>query len=177
MTTETDVKRLAEGLDWITASARLDAAERVARGILTAPADPRRNEASTILGIVDRVRRAHRRGWPVPAGDMEQLRILSDAANTKIIRPLLERGIAFRDGPKKPRVDALGRLIIDAMKELGAKAPAKDVLRHVEKHGAGVVDEIDGETIYWHRPNGKDEATTFKTFDNRVSEYRKKIED
>jgi len=93
-----EVKKLVDAMDWAAVWRRLDRAEKVATGIMGYPDDPRREEAAKILEIVARVRRAHKHGWSVPAGLMEQLHQLSDAANDKITRPLIEQAAKTRAG-------------------------------------------------------------------------------
>jgi len=90
--------------------------------------------------------------------------------------PLAQHGMAFRDGPKGQRLDALGGLIMDALRSLGPKASARAVLDFLRKNGDGVIDDIDGDgDIFWRRPNGKEETTSFATLNNRISAYRKKL--
>ncbi|MFZ5654095.1 MAG: hypothetical protein ACOY42_06820 [Pseudomonadota bacterium] len=90
--------------------------------------------------------------------------------------PLAQHGMAFRDGPKGQRLDALGELIMDALGSLGRKASARAVLDFLKKNGDGVIDDIDGDgDIFWRRPNGKEETTSFATLNNRISAYRKKL--
>ncbi|MEQ8503874.1 MAG: hypothetical protein RIB80_01010 [Rhodospirillales bacterium] len=88
--------------------------------------------------------------------------------------PLAKRGVKFRDGPKGQRFDALGKLIMAALNELGRKASEEDVYQHVIRNGAGVIDEVDAETIDWRTTDGRDKTTSRARFRNRVSEYRKK---
>lgn len=94
---EDEARRLVDGLDWLSVWSRLEHAETVARGILDAPDDPRRDEAAQIIGVIARVWRAYERGWNVPAGEMESLRRLSDAANAKITGPLIDESLKRRD--------------------------------------------------------------------------------
>jgi hypothetical protein len=99
---EAEAKKLVDGLDWIAVWRRLDHAEKVAAGIADHPASHLcREEATKILEIVARVRRAYKRGCAVPAGEMEQLRLLSDTANTKITGPLIERGAKVAAGARE----------------------------------------------------------------------------
>lgn len=95
---EAETKKLVDGLDWMTIWPRVDHAEKIATGIMGYPNDPRREEAAKILEIVERVRQARKRGWSVPAGEIERLRRLSDAANDKIMRPLIEQAAKTRAG-------------------------------------------------------------------------------
>lgn len=89
------------------------------------------------------------------------------------------RGAAFIEGSKKSRSDALSRLIEQALPQLSPQSSATEVLWKVEEiDGGRVIDRIDPDdlTIEWHTPNGKDRTTTFKTFRNRLSATRKKIQ-
>lgn len=98
-------------------------------------------------------------------------------ASIEVLSPLAKYGETFRDAPKKPRVDALGKLILAALNELGRKAPEEAVFKHVVAHGDGVIDEIEYDTIYWRAPGGRDRSLGRARFRNRVSEYRKKLSD
>lgn len=96
-------------------------------------------------------------------------RALSTAINQHTW-PLAQHGASFRPKPGQRRLDALGRLILNALNELDERASSKEILRHIEKHGADVIDEIDDRTIYW----GRDKETSLKRFADRISFYRKK---
>ena len=87
---EEKIKRFCAKLDWTVALGRLEAVERISRGILDYPEDPRLIEAVKILEIVDRVRRAYLRGRNVPYSEMIQIERLARAANDKVLKPFVE---------------------------------------------------------------------------------------
>jgi len=102
--------------------------------------------------------------------------------------PALERlakGTAFTEGPKRPRRDALARLIDHALAEMQPEATAMDVLAKVAEIDSGrmlknrVIQEIDRDdpeapVIHW-RAKGREKTTTFKSFQNRLTKRRKII--
>lgn len=92
---------------------------------------------------------------------------------------IFEHGMRFRsDGPKAPRCDALNRLIDEAFDNLGLTATAAQVLEYVraDKKTVQEVGEDEYE-IYWQDARGRDQMTSFKSFQNRVSNRRKKLQE
>ena len=89
--------------------------------------------------------------------------------------PAAEYGQSFIDGPKKPRRDALARLIDDALAALPPRATAKQVLAKCEKiDGGNVIQEIDRDdpdnpAIRWRARGGREKDTSFKAFQNRLT--------
>ena len=161
---EAEAKKLVDAMGWATIWPRLDHAERMADTILQIADDPRRGEAVKILEIVARVRRAYKHGWSVPAGEMEQLRLLSDAADKKATGPLVSHGAAMR-GPRKGRILSRTAAIDAALVALGRDASAKDVLSYIEKSG---MCQVEGERIVW--PTGN--PSKLSGFANRVADRR-----
>ena len=96
------------------------------------------------------------------------------------LSPAAKRGQPFIDGPKKSRRDQLAKLMHDAMAALPPKATAKQVFAKCEDLGLGhVILEIDRDdpeapVIHW-LDRGREKTTTFKSFQNRLTGYRKKI--
>jgi hypothetical protein len=82
----------------------------------------------------------------------------------------IKRGLAFINGPKKKRHDALAREIVGAFELLGPKASASQVLAFLEK--TGKVEVEDDKRIYWKSHNGREKTATFKAFRNRISKLR-----
>lgn len=89
----------------------------------------------------------------------------------------LRAWIWWGGGPKKNRMDELAKamchtiekyvrenLRLPTAKELWGKLPIKKNIQ-----------EIEDDTIFWKRSNGKETKTTFKAFQNRYTRYRKKI--
>lgn len=167
-------RNIIDNLDWLSFLSRLTRVEKTAQWILDQPDDPRHGVASEILKTAASIRRAHKRGWAT-AHNISKLEQLCTTADAEITGELVKRGLAFSEGPKKQRLDALGKLIVTALDELGRKASAREVLDYLKKNGSGVIDEVDDDdTIFWRRGSGKEETMPFSTFNNRVSAYRKK---
>src|SRR3546814_12768413 len=110
-------------MGWAAVWRRLDHSERRADTILQIADDPRRGEAAKILEIVARVRRAYKHGWSVPAGEMVQLRLLSDAADKKATGPLIEEA-GTRRARWQPAADAAHRQRHEEAGEERAARPA-----------------------------------------------------
>ena len=144
---ETEARTLANGLDWLATLSRLESVEYVARDILDAPNDPRRNEATEILKIADRVRRAFKRGWTVPAGEMLQLGQLTASANIKVIAPLVEESTKRRAGFQRVAAPANYRRHSDAEAQHAAWRRAADSIwaRHPDWSASAVAGRIARE--------------------------------
>jgi len=108
-------------------------------------------------------------------------RLLDMAAEAEHIHalamlPLARKRIPFENGPKKERFDALGKLIVAALTKF-PDAGVKDLLEEIKRGvgGRSVIQEIDEDNvIYWH-DGRRERQTPFKTFQNRIAKYRKKI--
>jgi hypothetical protein len=86
----------------------------------------------------------------------------------------LFKGNQFTEGPKQPRRDLLAKIIDDALIELGRNAKAIEVLSHIKLNPA--VQEVDEErTIWWRDVKHRQQETSFKAFQNRLSGRRKLI--
>ena len=127
------------------------------------------------LGRVDLVEAGSLFGWAENA-----LALMVERRKHVQLAPAAERGQPMIDGPKRPRRDALARLIDDALTALPPNATAVEVLaKCVDIDGGSVIQEIDRDdpdavVIYW-RARGGEKTTLFKTFQNRLTERRKKI--
>lgn len=94
----------------------------------------------------------------------------------QLLLPAAIRGQPMIDGPKKDRRDGLARLIDEALATLPPRAIAKDVLaKCVAIDGGKIIQEVDPDdaTISW-RWRRKERTTTFKRFQNRLSDRRQK---
>ena len=96
------------------------------------------------------------------------------------MRPDAELGIAFRTGPKKPRQDALARLMertYDALSEENGRPPTdKDLWAALPDHDSAEIlcyDQNDPDAILW-TCNGRGRKTSWKSFQNRLTRLRKK---
>jgi hypothetical protein len=91
--------------------------------------------------------------------------------------PAAIHGLKFIKGPKRPRLDALGRLILDTMRdlegELRRRPKAKEIWASLPK--GDVVQELEGYDTVWWRSNGREKETTFRSFENRVTKIRKQF--
>jgi hypothetical protein len=83
----------------------------------------------------------------------------------------IDRGERFEDGPKEPRRDLLTRLIDESLARLGKNATAKKIWEDIE--GRPGIQEATDQIIHWRNRQGSEKTTTFKAFQNRVSERRK----
>tara|TARA_R110002110_G_scaffold376568_1_gene586440 strand:- start:12556 stop:13089 length:534 start_codon:yes stop_codon:yes gene_type:complete len=144
---ESDAGDFVERLGAMTVRARLDHSEKIARGILDYPDDPRGTDAEKILESVERARRALKRGWSV-AGEMENLRRLSDAANWKIIGPHVKRGVKMIAGARS--ANAVSRLsATDKSNEIRDwyRAEAEKLLKRgiCSRHVASILTKMTGQ--------------------------------
>lgn len=92
--------------------------------------------------------------------------------------PMAKTGWEFIVGRTKRRLDALGSTMIDWIaiyKEKNGRMPgARELWNSIPTEGC--IQEKDENFIYWLRKNGKEEQTSFKAFQNRLTNYKKKIE-
>ena len=99
-------------------------------------------------------------------------------------RRLLERaspaaihGLKFMEGHKRQRLDALGRLILDTMRDLEGEMrrgpKAKEIWESLPI--GDVVQEREGYDTVWWQSKGREKKTTFRSFENRVTKIRKKL--
>ncbi len=86
---DTEARNLVQGLDWMVVMARIEDMEKAANGILGCADDPRQDEARKIVDLITSVRRIYQRGWPPPAGTMDQLYMLCRVANMRVLEPSL----------------------------------------------------------------------------------------
>jgi hypothetical protein len=95
-----------------------------------------------------------------------------DFVEQHLTEPIFQKGLKF-SGEHGPRRDAITRLIDEALNELGRKASAKEVLDQIR--AAPSIQDIDPDdnTIVWRDAQRKERTTTFKAFQNRVSERRR----
>jgi hypothetical protein len=84
----------------------------------------------------------------------------------------IKRGLAFINGPKNKRKDALAREIIKALNNLGRKAGAGQILAFVKKNEKFEVE--DDKSIHWTSDAGRPKMTTFQAFRNRIPELRRR---
>ena len=86
----------------------------------------------------------------------------------------------FIDGPKKPRRDALVQLMNDELVALPPGATTKQAFAKCEEIDGGKViqeigrDDPDRPVIYWRARGGREAKSSFKTFKNWLTGYRKK---
>jgi hypothetical protein len=104
------------------------------------------------------------------------LGVLLNEANTQLCYGgTFDRGEIFEGAPKLPRCDRLARLIDEALGRLGTSATPKDILRDIE--GEADVQEVDPDnhTIYWRSDRGVEKKTSFKRFQDRVTDRKRKF--
>ena len=90
------------------------------------------------------------------------------------MEPTLVKGIRFTPGPNEKRRDLLAKIMDRALTKLGRDAPADKVLSHIEVEADPAIQEVDDDqTIWWRDNKGREQKTTFKTFQNRLSARRK----
>jgi hypothetical protein len=92
------------------------------------------------------------------------------------IRPTLARGHKFTE-IKRGR-NALYRLAAEILSDYGADYPARQVLSVLESlvaTGHPTVQEIDDRYIYWSDDKGREQKTTFHSFESNLSTLRKNI--
>jgi hypothetical protein len=131
--------------------------------------------ARRFIGIIATIRAARASG-DTDLGIRQGIRLglfLQEHMNKHDFEPAWLHGQRF--GPKPRREDALAEAIDAALLALGPKATAEAVLRHIEAIGESPIQEIAGGTIYWKRANGREARTVIETFNNRVSNRRRKI--
>ena len=84
----------------------------------------------------------------------------------------IRRGRHFIDGPKKKRKDALAREIAEAFDSLGPRASASQILASLKQNEKFEIE--DDQRIHWTSDAGRSKTTTFKAFQNRISELRRR---
>ena len=103
---------------------------------------------------------------------LETLKNRIHYVESKLRSRVFNIGLQFLNGPRRPRVDELTRLIDDALERLGKEATAEAVLSDIR--AAPKVQEIsDDKTIFWLNKSNKEKTTTFKALQNRLAERRK----
>jgi hypothetical protein len=103
--------------------------------------------------------------------DLERLERELLYVEQNLKHPILRKGLKF-SGEHGRRRDVLTRAIDEALAQLGRNAKTDPVLDHIQT--APGIQEIDPDkTIVWRDARGKERTTTFKAFQNRVSERRR----
>ena len=80
-------------------------------------------------------------------------------------------------GREKGRVDALSKAIVKTMQAFAirnGRVPKTIELWEALPVDGKPIQEREDDCIYWRRANGKEEKTTFKAFQNRLTNIRKK---
>jgi hypothetical protein len=89
--------------------------------------------------------------------------------------PLIEHGVAFRQGPKYDRRDNLGREIERAFRAKGLKVSSRETwadFQRLGESGHKIIQEVTDDEIYW---KGRKEPTSFRSFQNRFYRIRKRL--
>ena len=137
--------------------------------------------AYRILRELDGVRWAVNNNQPESAAKHGVMlgRLTSTAEIKFAWEPIALHGQKFRNGAKLPRRDALALKIYAALNELGLKASARDIFDWLVRNKDDKVHDFDedNDTIYWTDFGGKEKATKYKSFLNRVSCRRKILRD
>jgi hypothetical protein len=82
----------------------------------------------------------------------------------------IRRGRQFINGPMSKKKDKLAREIMKGLEKIGRKASANQLLTFVRKNENF---EVEGDkSIHWTSDRGAPKTTTFKAFENRISELR-----
>jgi hypothetical protein len=93
--------------------------------------------------------------------------------NSKVIHAKMKK---FEHGGKKKRLDALGLVMketfLELIKDKGRSPTALELWGALRGQ---CVQEIVDDTLYWRRRNGKEETTSFKSFQNRYTNLKKKL--
>jgi hypothetical protein len=85
---------------------------------------------------------------------------------------IFDFGVKMDAGRKRPRQDALARLIVEAQERLGRDASAEAVLSHIAESQDASVDS--DKSIAWADAHGRPKTSTFKALQNRLSTARKR---
>jgi hypothetical protein len=105
-------------------------------------------------------------GLPLGGDEMRKLVL---AAREEALR----KDRRFIEGQKDQRRDALAALIDDALAELGRSASARKVLDFIRRSDVIADVDPDDATISWCGSDGRTRCTSFKRFQDRVSDRRK----
>jgi len=98
------------------------------------------------------------------------------------ISPVANHGTKFQVQPGQQRLDALGRLMLETMRELEGKPTARDIwqsLPYQEEREGCLIQERENEgfeydRLWWHT-NGREKTTDFRAFQKRITHLRKKL--
>lgn len=89
------------------------------------------------------------------------------------------RGLKFPPGSRHGRRDALGKLIVRALKEFPERLTWRQIIQHLKEGDpdGNVIQEINCkyELIFWIDDKNKEKTTTFAQLRKRISNYRKLI--
>jgi hypothetical protein len=114
-------------------------------------------------------------------GDPEPMRALFrawEAWHVEVARIAQGKAKKFEDGPKQRRLDALGAAMRDtwqAFVDRHGREPSAVELWEALPLGAHIQEKDEEErTIFWRCPNGREEVTGFKSFQNRLTRLQKK---
>jgi len=102
---------------------------------------------------------------------VDRLRKRLEFVEQYLTQPIFRMGSRFY-GERGPRRDAITRLIDEALNELGSRASAREVLNHIRDAAPGLDIDADG-TIFWRNARGRERTTTFKAFQNRLTQRRR----
>lgn len=89
--------------------------------------------------------------------------------------PLIEHGVAFRQGPRYDRRDKLGREIERTLKARGLKVESTETWAYFQslgKSGHKIIQEVTDDEIYL---KGREKPTSFRSFQNRFYAIRKRL--
>ena len=106
---DAEAAELVRGLDNLELAGQLVVLDKAALAIITDDRDPRRNIATEVLGVIDRIRGHQRRGWDTSAL-VSRLRRLTQRGDELILQPFVEDGERVRAGRVRGHaVQAAGR--------------------------------------------------------------------
>jgi hypothetical protein len=112
---------------------------------------------------------------------LEGMRLACDLIKTDVAKNLgsnIKRGVAFRDGPRNNRADKLKREIERTLRERGPKFRTRELWAHFEARalaGDKIIIEVTDDAITWKNRKDRTRSSSYKTFQNRVSEIRKPL--
>jgi len=91
--------------------------------------------------------------------------------------PHTERGAAVLRGSKKGRTDKLNKAMEEVLAKQGPKLTASKVWAFLEKtiNNDSVIQEVTDDNIYWVNQRGREQTTSYKSFENRLSRIKKKF--
>jgi hypothetical protein len=101
---------------------------------------------------------------------LDRLRRSLEFVEQHLTQPIFRKGLKFSGG-HGPRRDALNQLIDEALNDLGLKVSADAALDHIR--AAPSVDIDQDKAILWLDARRKEKTTTFKAFQNRLTQRRK----